>query len=142
MSDDRPVLDQVNIVVSDMEASAAFYERLGLEIPRTRPEWDGDHRSARTPGEFDLDLDSSASAHRWDEGWPAGATGVVVGFRVQARETVDAIHDDLVAHGAVSQQPPHDAFFGARYAVVEDPDGNPVGIMSVRDPNRSVAPPD
>jgi len=43
---------------------------------------------------------------------------------------------DLVEHGAVGQQPPWDAFWGARYAVVEDPDGNAVGIMSAIDPDR------
>jgi uncharacterized glyoxalase superfamily protein PhnB len=34
------------------------------------------------------------------------------------------------------QQPPYDAFWGARYAVVSDPDGNAVGIMSPIDPDR------
>ena len=32
------------------------------------------------------------------------------------------------------QQEPYDAFWGARYAVVSDPDGNGVGIMSPIDP--------
>ena len=35
-----------------------------------------------------------------------------------------------------SQQPPFDAFWGARYAIVEDPDGNSVGLMSPVDPTR------
>ena len=38
--------------------------------------------------------------------------------------------------GYRGQQPPYDAFWGARYAVVEDPDGNAVGIMSPSDPDR------
>jgi catechol 2,3-dioxygenase-like lactoylglutathione lyase family enzyme len=32
---DPPVLDQVNLVVSDMETTVAFYRRLGLTIPDT-----------------------------------------------------------------------------------------------------------
>ena len=36
----------------------------------------------------------------------------------------------LTAAGYRGCEPPYDAFFGARYAVVEDPDGNDVGLMS------------
>jgi catechol 2,3-dioxygenase-like lactoylglutathione lyase family enzyme len=142
MPKDRPVLDQVNVVVRDMDAAVTFYRRLGLEIADTAPHWDPHHRSAVTARGVDLDIDSSAFAQRWDEGRIAGTTGVVVGFRVEARETVDAIYGDLVAHGAVGRQPPWDAFWGARYAIVEDPDGNPVGIMSAMDPTRRTPAPD
>ena len=40
MTDDRPVLDQVNVVVRDMDAAVAFYRRLGVEIADTAPQWD------------------------------------------------------------------------------------------------------
>jgi hypothetical protein len=30
---DRPVLNQINLVVGDMHAMAQFYERLGVEVP-------------------------------------------------------------------------------------------------------------
>ena len=47
----------------------------------------------------------------------------------------------LAADGVPVQQEPYDAFWGARYAVVSDPDGNGVGIMSPVDPaRRSEAP--
>jgi hypothetical protein len=46
-----------------------------------------------------------------------------------------------MAAGYVGQQPPYDAFWGARYAIVEDPDGNPGGRMSPLDPARRSAPP-
>jgi uncharacterized glyoxalase superfamily protein PhnB len=65
----------------------------------------------------------------------------VLGFRVSSRDTVDRIYADLTGAGYTSQQPPCDAFWGARYAVVQDPDGNPVGIMSPPDPTRRSAPP-
>ena len=50
------------------------------------------------------------------------------------------IYADLVAAGYRRQQPPYDAFWGARYAVIEDPDGNAVGIMSPVDPDRRSQP--
>jgi len=136
MPEDRPVLDQVNLVVRDMETTVAFYRRLGVEIPDTAPQWAPHHRSAARDDGIDFDIDSSEFAAKWDEGWPAGATGAVIGFRVDARETVDAIYADLTGAGAVGQQPPYDAFWGARYAVVTDPDGNAVGIMSAIDAER------
>ena len=60
----------------------------------------------------------------------------VLGFAFPSREAVDATYADLVAAGYKAQQAPFDAFWGARYAVVEDPDGNAVGLMSPVDPNR------
>jgi catechol 2,3-dioxygenase-like lactoylglutathione lyase family enzyme len=130
-----PIPDQVNLVVSDMQATVAFYRRLGLTIPDTDADFQAHHRSASVPGGIDLDFDSTEFARHWDKGWAAGA-GVVVGFKVDSRERVDAIYSDLTGAGYRGQQEPYDTFWGARYAVVEDPDGNPVGIMSPVDPAR------
>ena len=131
---DTPVPDQFNLVVSDMEASVAFYRRLGLSIPDTDAAFQPHHRSARTEGGIDIDLDSGTFARHWDKGWRGGMG--VLGFKVDSRDGVDAIYADLTGAGYRGQQPPYDAFWGARYAVVEDPDGNAVGIMSAIDPDR------
>ena len=130
-------LEQVNLVVRDMDAMASFYERLGVTLRVGPPVWAPHHRNTGTQegAGVDLDLDSSAFASTWNEGWPGGP-GVVLGFRVDDRETVDRTFADLVAAGAVAQQAPYDAFWGVRYAVVTDPDGNAVGIMSPADPAR------
>jgi len=141
MSDDRPVLNQVNLVVRDMDAMVEFYRRLGAEIAPTVPPWDQHHRTVWTPEGLGLDLDSPAFATQWDQGWPAGHAGAVIGFGVERRETVDAIYAGLTNGGYVGRQPPYDAFWGARYAVIVDPDGNSVGIMSAVDPTRTCAPP-
>jgi len=53
----------------------------------------------------------------------------------------DLRRTELTAAGYRGQQRPYDAFFGARYAVVEDPDGNPVGLMSPVEPARRSSPP-
>ena len=142
MSRARPVLDSLNIVVGDVAEAVDFYRRLGVAVPDTLPAWQAHHRKLETDGELDVDLDSSAFAAMWSQGWPASATGVVVGFRVASREDVDALYDELTGAGHRGQQPPYDAFWGARYAVVEDPSGNAVGLMSPVDPARRVAAPD
>lgn len=135
---DGPVLDQINLVVSDMEATVQFYRRLGLDIPDTDPAFQAHHRSARLPDGIDFDIDSVEFARHWDRGWRSGSG--VIGFKVPTRPQVDALYADLTSAGYVGQQEPYDAFWGARYAIVEDPDGNPVGLMSPVDPGRRTSP--
>ncbi len=129
-------LDQVNLVVHDVEASRAFYSRLGLDFGDVPdPVWDAHHVSARhddtTP--LDVDLDSESFATKWNQGW-SGGSGAILGFKVETRDEVDGLVASLAAEGVPVQQEPYDAFWGARYAVVSDPDGNGVGIMSPIDP--------
>jgi catechol 2,3-dioxygenase-like lactoylglutathione lyase family enzyme len=142
-AEDRPVLDQVNLVVRDMPATVDFYRRLGLTLPDQGP-WNAYHRSAEVPTGLDLDFDSADFAPKWNRGFPGlGERGtVVIGFRVGARETVDRIYADLTEAGHHSQQEPYDAFWGSRYAIVEDPDGNAIGIMSPMDERYRGAPPE
>jgi catechol 2,3-dioxygenase-like lactoylglutathione lyase family enzyme len=135
---ESPIFDQLNLVVSDMPATVTFYRQLGLDIPDTDPAFQGHHRSARLPGGVDLDFDSTEFAGHWDVGWHGARA--VIGFKVLNRERVDELYSQLTAFGYVGQQPPYDAFWGARYAIVEDPDGNPVGIMSPVDPDRRSRP--
>jgi uncharacterized glyoxalase superfamily protein PhnB len=93
------------------------------------------HRAAQVPDGADLHFDSTEFAHHWAKGWTTGAR-VVVGFKVASREEVDAIYSDLTGAGCRGQHEPYDAFWGARYAIIEDPDGNAAGIMSPVDPAR------
>jgi hypothetical protein len=39
MAETGPVFEQVNIVVADIDASIAFYRRLGVSIPDGLAEW-------------------------------------------------------------------------------------------------------
>src|SRR5262249_34588903 len=62
-------------------------------------------------------------------------------FCVPSREEVDRVHARMTAAGHRSQKAPEDAFWGARYAIVEDPDGNSVGITSPIDESMRSPPP-
>ncbi len=70
-----------------MDATVAFYRKLGLAIPDTDPRWQRHHRTAAVAGGIDLDLHSSEFAGHWDRGWRGGMG--VLGFRVGSRERVD-----------------------------------------------------
>lgn len=142
MTEAKPVLDQLNIVVPDMDAAVAFYQLLGVQVDDTMAEWQPHHRGLARGEGTDADLDSQTFAAVWNEGWPASTSGVVIGFRVDSRDAVDELHGRIVAAGHRSQQSPYDAFWGARYAVVEDPAGTAVGIMSPVDEALRRPPPD
>jgi uncharacterized glyoxalase superfamily protein PhnB len=137
----QPVLNQINLVVGDMPAMVEFYRRLGLTIPDAPAPWDRQHRSAEAGEGIDLDFDSHAFAKIWNAGLPGDEPRVLIGFRLPTREAVDETYSDLTAGGYVGQQPPYDAFWGSRYAIVEDPDGNSVGLMSPVDPAMRSEPP-
>jgi uncharacterized glyoxalase superfamily protein PhnB len=112
--------------------------------PASGEEPSGDHVAMRTPGGFSLELDSAESARLWHAGWRAdpASTKVVIGFALSSREAVDDRYAELTAAGYTGRQPPFDAFWGARYAIVADPDGNDVGLMSPMDKARGTWPPE
>jgi catechol 2,3-dioxygenase-like lactoylglutathione lyase family enzyme len=134
MSDGPPDLHMLNVIVRDMAATLEFYRRLGVEgTGEVDPT--GVHAQLRMPGGLSLELDTADSVRVWHAGWRAdpGSVGVVVGFALPSREAVDERYAALTAAGYAGRQPPFDAFWGARYAIVADPDGNDVGLMSPGD---------
>jgi catechol 2,3-dioxygenase-like lactoylglutathione lyase family enzyme len=143
-----PDLNQVDLIVGDMEATIAFYCALGVEIPEEaiwRTATGAHHVDITMPSGLIVHFDSAALAKVYDRGWrePSGTgTRNVLSFRVSSREEVDRIHGKLIGLGYPSAQVPYDAFWGARFAIVEDPDRNHIGIMSASDPDLRSGPPD
>jgi uncharacterized glyoxalase superfamily protein PhnB len=121
--------DLVGLVVRDMAASLKFYRLLGLEIPAKA---DNDpHAEYVTPGGFRIAWDSlemmKGSYPEWGE-----ATGhrMTFAFKCGSPAEVDALHETVVRNGYRSYKAPWDAFWGQRYAVVIDPDGNLVDLFA------------
>jgi catechol 2,3-dioxygenase-like lactoylglutathione lyase family enzyme len=142
MSESVPDLHMLNLVVADMAASLDFYRRLGIAVPAGQDA--AAHAQLRMPGGFSLELDTAESARLWHAGWradPAGV-GVVIGFSLPTREAVDERYAELTSTGYAGRQSPFDAFWGARWAIVADPDGNDIGLMSPIDESRRTWPPE
>ncbi len=136
---------QINLVTHDLMATLAFYRRLGLELPEgTVWEVNGAAHHATLPGAgpVELQLDSRRLARASNMGFAAERGRVVIGIELDSRDAVDALWTSLLEESVQGLQPPFDTFWGARYAIVEDPDGNPVGLMSPVDPARRSAPPE
>jgi uncharacterized glyoxalase superfamily protein PhnB len=143
--DASPRLDQINVVTVDVDATIAFYRRLGVRIQDNGEDWPpgsgARHVEIAMGNGLSLELDNTTSAGTWHRGVREhGAPTVVFGFALATREAVDETYAALVAGGAVGRQEPDDAFWGARYAIVTDPDGHDVGLMSPKDPSRRWTP--
>lgn len=149
MPDPAPplALPQINIVVRDMERALAFYRVLGVSIEEPRgaewAEWARHHVNGTASNGVHVEFDSVAFAKQWNPGIDEARLGsaVIPIFHVPSREDVDRVHARVRAAGYRSHKAPDDAFWGARYAIVEDPDGNSVGIMSPVDDSMRRPPP-
>lgn len=140
MPTSRIRLGQVNLVVRHMDATLAFYRALGLEIEAAPG---ASHVEVTLEPCVQLEFDTADAVRYWDAGW-SGSTGgaAVIGMQLDSREAVDELFAALVGAGHAPHQVPYDAFWGARYAVIDDPDGYPVGLMSPIDDWRKRWPPE
>lgn len=120
----------VELVVADMAASLAFYRRLGIDVPA-----DADaqpHVDAELPGGMRIAWDTVETIRSFDPDWtpPQGGHRMALAFACDDPADVDRTHAELVGAGYRSHKDPWDAFWGMRYAVVHDPDGNPVDLFA------------
>jgi catechol 2,3-dioxygenase-like lactoylglutathione lyase family enzyme len=145
------ILDQINLVCEDVEASLDFYRALGLDIPEEsvfKTASGAHHVDVKMPGGIELAFDSVTMAGAYNQGYvrqpdaAAAARNSVLGFRVTSSAEVDRTCASLSELGHPVLQPPYNAFWGSRYAIVADPDGNPVGIMSPPEARLRMGPPD
>jgi uncharacterized glyoxalase superfamily protein PhnB len=123
----------VDLTASDVIASIEFYRRLGVDIPQEKV-WQEDgtahHVEAQLADGIGLGINSKELTARYDTN--AGRGSYLI-FSVDTRDDVDATYAELTSAGYTGHLAPFDAFWGARYAVVDDPDGNHVGVMSPSD---------
>ena len=143
MTDSVPVLNQLNIVCKDFDATLAFYRRLGLALPDGVAHDGIRHAEVTLDCGLTLELDNQTLARTYNAAWrrAEGGSSTLIGFSLPSREAVDQLYSELTTAGYASRQPPYDAFWGARYAIVADPNGNDVGLMSPIDQARRSWPP-
>ena len=137
-------LDQLNIVAKDFDRTIAFYRTLGLEIVESPPSQEGiRHAKANLPDGFLLEFDNGTLARFYNAAWrnEQGREHVVIGFRLSTRDEVDRRYNELKSSEFAGLQEPYDAFWGSRYAIVTDPDGQAIGLMSPPEEARRTWPP-
>jgi catechol 2,3-dioxygenase-like lactoylglutathione lyase family enzyme len=140
--DQRPVLNQVNVIARDWESSLGFYRLLGFDIGGGEyPPGTGSRHAAVHMPEVSVSLEfDSPQMLRFYAADADHVHGPIIGFAYPSAAAVDALVQRVTAAGHTVRQPPYDAFWGARYAIVEDPDGNAIGLMGPVDRTHGYAP--
>jgi len=121
--------DIIGIAVHDMAATLRFYRLLGLNIP---PQSDSEgHVEYVTPGGFRIAWDTLEVIKSFDPDWtePTGNRGAL-GFKCESAAEVDKLYAQVIQSGHKSYKEPWDAFWGQRYAIVIDPDGNHIDLFA------------
>jgi catechol 2,3-dioxygenase-like lactoylglutathione lyase family enzyme len=125
-------LNVIEIVVADMGRSLAFYRRLGLDVPEAEDK--SPHVDYELPGGIKLAWDTVETIQSFDASWtPAsGSPRMALAFECASPSEVDRRYAELVDAGYEGHKAPWDAFWGMRYAVVHDPDGNGVDLYAAQ----------
>ncbi len=121
-------LEYIGMIAGDMAATLRFYRLLGLDIAEGAEK--DDHVEVQLTG-FRLAWDTEALIKQIDPEWqkPVGQR-IGVGFLCDSPADVDALYQSVTAQGYEGYKAPWDAFWGQRYAVVTDPDGNHVDLFA------------
>ena len=122
-------LDLVAIVVRDMAASLEFYRLLGVDVPSNLE--NEPHVEVVLPGGLRLAWDSLEMIRGIYPDWiDAVGQRMTLAFRCENPAAVDALYERVLRSGYQGHTAPWDAFWGQRYAVVVDPDGNLVDLFA------------
>jgi uncharacterized glyoxalase superfamily protein PhnB len=131
-----PRIDMIGLTVADMATSLAFYRRLGLDLPAAADATP--HTEVVLPGGLRLAWDTVDTVRSFDPQWtPATGTRVSLAFDCGTPDGVDTVFAELTEAGYEGHLKPWDAFWGLRYAVVHDPDGNAVDLFAASVPSGS-----
>ena len=133
-----PPLSQINLAVSDLSRSIEFYRLLGWPVDEPT----GPHVAIEFDTGLSVALDQYDFARQWHSGTPPlnGGSSVLT-VAVAGRSDVDALVDRMAGGGYAVRQVPYDTFWGSRFAVIADPDGYQIGIMSPGEAERRFWPP-
>ena len=123
-----PQLNALGIVVSDMGRSIGFYRLLGLDVPETPDEG---HVDTFLPNGVRFMLDSEEVVRSFRPDWKREAGNqLALAVECVSPAEVDEVYARVTAAGFHGEKEPWDAFWGQRYAQLQDPDGVPVDLYA------------
>jgi catechol 2,3-dioxygenase-like lactoylglutathione lyase family enzyme len=124
-------LYMLGLIVKDMEASLAFYQRLGLDIPPGSETMS--HVEVKMGNGLTFFLDSQPT--RWDlwftrkdaaDAAPPGSYPSILEFYLQTQAAVTAKYAEMIGFGYEGFRTPYTTSFGMCFAMLRDPDGNTI----------------
>ena len=128
---EQPGFLGIYLFVRDMPATLAFYRELGLEIDEVSDTF----ARAVMPNGANIEFGTAELTRSYDPDWqePSGPGTNTINFELASREAVDAMYEKLTNVGYTKHLAPCDPPWQSRFAIVDDPDGNVVGLHSPRD---------
>lgn len=123
------VVSTIGIWTRDLPASLAFYRLLGLAAPDPSG---APFASLTLANGLTVLWTTDDVVRAYDPDRPAPERGSRVQIEIQhdTPADVDATYQTALEAGHTGHLPPFDAFWGARFAVLLDPDANPVALTS------------
>ena len=119
--------DMIGLVVLDIKRSLAFYRHLGLDVADPK---EGEAYVEVKASGYRISWNSVEMVKKLDPTWtPPSGHRMELAFLCDSPAEVDATYAKLANAGHQGHKEPWDAFWGQRYAVVVDPDGNHVSIF-------------
>jgi catechol 2,3-dioxygenase-like lactoylglutathione lyase family enzyme len=126
--DFMPQLNAIGITVSDMERSIRFYRLLGIDVPETPQEG---HIDTFLPNGVRFMLDTEEVIRSFRPEWTrASGNQIALAFECASAAEVDETYARVVDAGFHGEKEPWDAFWGQRYAQLQDPDGVGVDLFA------------
>jgi uncharacterized glyoxalase superfamily protein PhnB len=120
----------IYVFAKDLPETLAFYRLIGLPIEEVS---DVFARSTLPLGGM-IEFGSSELTKSYDPEWSQseGLSNNTINIELESRDVVNKVYSALVEAGYAGHLAPCDAPWQARFAIVDDPNGNPVGLHSPR----------
>jgi catechol 2,3-dioxygenase-like lactoylglutathione lyase family enzyme len=123
-----PQLNAIGIVVSDMAETIRFYRLLGLDVPETPDEG---HVDTFLPNGVRFMFDSEETMRSFRENWEREqGNQIALAFECESPTQVDELYARVTEAGFHGEKEPWDAFWGQRYAQLQDPNGVSVDLYA------------
>jgi uncharacterized glyoxalase superfamily protein PhnB len=122
-----PELNAIGVVVSDLQRSLRFYRLLGLDFPESGE----GHIEATLPNGTRFMLDEEAVVKSFRPDWTREqGNQLALAFECGSPAEVDELYAKVSEAGFKPEKEPWDAFWGQRYAQLQDPDGVPIDLYA------------
>src|SRR3990172_5637813 len=122
-------IDAVGVTTSNLERTVAFYQLLGFEFPDFKE--DEDHLEPKTPdGSARLMIDSKKSVTEYLGTPPKPGNHGSFAIQYESPGEIDTVAKKVRDAGFTLLKEPWNAYWGQRYAVVQDPDGYQVDLYA------------
>ena len=122
-------LDAIGIVSHNIKSTIKFYDLLGVSLKELGG---ANHYEGTTQSGVRIMVDSIDLIKQLNSQWikPQGSSQIILCFKQSSPQSVNELYFKITSAGYTSIKEPWNSFWGQRYCIVEDPDGNQIDIFA------------